>query len=275
MSNSLKVVFIGDIVGSSGRQAVKELLPSLKDEFKPDLVIANGENAAHGFGLTTSTAREIYEAGVDFITGGNHSFDKKEIVEAFDLFEGQMIRPANYPPESAGSGYALAKAKDGTKVGVINLMGRVYMDPLDCPFRAIDQIVSDLKNETKIMILDFHGEATSEKMAMGFHCDGKISAVVGTHTHVQTADECVLENGTGFITDLGMTGPHDSVIGMKKEVILYRFLEKRPARMEVANGPAVLQGVVMEFDKETGQCKNIDRIRRFQKGIAATKVHES
>lgn len=257
------ILFIGDIVGSSGRRALRNLLPSIKKKYDVDLSIANGENAAHGFGLTLSTAKEIYSAGVDLISGGNHSFDKKEVVEVFQEYPGRILRPSNYPPETEGGGSTIVKASNDQLVGVINLMGRVFMDPLDCPFHAFEREYEQLCEETKIILVDMHAEATSEKSAMGWHIDGRVSALVGTHTHVQTADERILPQGTGFLTDAGMTGPRDSVIGIKKEVIVKRFLSKRPIRMEVAEGPAMLHAVVFRIDSNTGKCSSVERVQEF------------
>lgn len=258
----LKLIFIGDIVGSSGRKALRTELPRLREEFQADLVIANGENAAHGFGLTNSTAREIFEAGVDFITGGNHTFDKKEVEESFERFSGKIIRPANYPPGTSGRGWGIVDSSKGERIAIINLMGRVFMDPLDCPFRLFNQEYERLRAEASIVIVDFHAEATSEKYAMAWHLDGRASACVGTHTHVQTADEHIFPQGLGYISDLGMTGASDSIIGMKKEKILYRFLTKKNVRMEVAEGPAMIQGAVLSFDTNSGKCLSIERIQR-------------
>ncbi|PIR22919.1 MAG: TIGR00282 family metallophosphoesterase [Deltaproteobacteria bacterium CG11_big_fil_rev_8_21_14_0_20_45_16] len=258
----MNIIFLGDIVGSSGRMAVRRYLPDIRREMEADLVIANGENAAHGFGLTTQTAREIFDAGVDFITGGNHTWDKKEVVDTFREFENKIIRPANYPDDNPGKGFAMIRTANDHHVGIINLMGRVFMDPLDCPFRCFDRHYEKLREQSNILFLDFHAEATSEKIAMAYHVDGRISAMVGTHTHVQTADERIFPKGTGYLTDAGMTGPLDSVIGMKKEMILQRFLEKRPIRIEVADGPAILQGVCFRIDSNSGKCESIRRIQK-------------
>lgn len=267
MSNkTVNIIFIGDIVGSSGRTALRQLLPDIRDEWDADIVIANGENAAHGFGLTPSTAKEIYDAGVDFITGGNHTWDKKEIVQALREFDGRMIRPSNYPPNSPGRGSGVVNARGGEKIGIINVMGRIFMDPLDCPFRAADRELERVSKEARIILVDIHAEATSEKAAMAAHLDGRVSAVVGSHTHVQTADERISQKGTGFLTDAGMTGPLQSIIGMKTEIILRRFLEKRPIRMEVADGPGTVQGVVFRIDRESAKCESISRIQRINHG---------
>lgn len=258
----LKILFLGDIVGQSGRQALSTHLPELKQNAGLDLVIANGENAAHGFGLTPSIANEIFSLGVDVITGGNHTWDKKEIHQAIQANPQKIIRPANYPSGTAGRGSTVVYGKSGHKIGVINLMGRVFMDPLDCPFRALESELESIRRETNIVLVDLHAEVTSEKAAMAWFADGRISALVGTHTHVQTADERIFPKGTGFLTDAGMNGPHDSIIGMKKEMIIERFLKKTPVRMEVAEGPAVFQGAIFTIDSDDGKCKTIERIRK-------------
>ncbi|TVQ81073.1 MAG: TIGR00282 family metallophosphoesterase [Bradymonadales bacterium] len=260
--SGLRIFFIGDIVGSAGRRAVAALVPQIRDEYQVGLTVANAENAAHGFGLTPSTAKEIFDSGVDAITGGNHIFDKKEVAEAFRAFEGKIVRPANYPPDSPGHGSTVVESSCGQAVGLINVMGRVFMDPLDCPFRAFERERAELSQKARVILLDIHAEATSEKAAMGYFVDGRVSACVGTHTHVQTSDERILPHGTGFLSDAGMTGPIDSIIGMQKEAILQRFLEKRPAKMQVAEGRSSLQGVIFEIDPDSGRCLSIQRIRR-------------
>lgn len=257
------LLYIGDIVGASGREAIARELPQIRRENIVDFVVMNAENAAHGFGLTPSIAQELFDLGADVLTGGNHTFDKKEVVEVFQKHAPKVLRPANYPDRTPGQGSSLLTAKDGTKVGIINVMGRVFMDPLDCPFRAFDKAWSALEPETRIILVDIHAEATSEKYAMGFYVDGKVSAVVGSHTHVQTADEQILPGGTGYISDTGMCGPIDSVIGMKKEIILQRFLEKRPVRMEVAEGRGMLQAILFKIDRRLGRCVGVQRIRRL------------
>lgn len=258
--SSFKILFIGDIVGSSGRKALSKHLGSIKRELGVNFCIANGENAAHGFGLTLSTANEIYSAGVDFITGGNHIWDKKEVVEVLQIYENKIIRPANYPAASPGKGSAIALVDD-LKIGVVNLMGRVFMDALDCPFHALDKELENL-GPVDFSLVDFHAETTSEKAAMGHYADGRVSAVVGTHTHVQTADERILPKATAFLTDAGMTGPYHSIIGMKTEIILRRFVEKRPHKMEVEEGLGIIQGVCFEFDRSSKSCLSIQRIQK-------------
>lgn len=257
-------IFIGDVVGSTGRKAIKKFLPELKKQYQADVVIANVENAAHGFGLTKKTAQEILDAGVDLMTGGNHIFDKKEVAEILEEHDDKFIRPANYPPDTPGVGSLEYRLSDEHSFGVINLMGRVFMDPLDCPFRAFDRERQNLSH-CKMIFVDLHAEATSEKAAMSRYIDGKASMLVGTHTHIQTADERVLPNGLGFLTDVGMTGPEDSIIGMKIDGIVDRFVSKRPVKMEVAEGPAVFQAVYFKLDPTTGRCREIERIRKLER----------
>ncbi len=254
----MRVLFIGDIVGKGGRRAIKEILPRIKEGV--DLCLGNGENAAGGIGLTPKIAEEILSFGIDILTTGNHIWDKKEIVEWVDR-DRRVLRPANYPLGVPGSGSVVFETQKGHKVGIINLAGRVFMSTLDCPFRTADREIEKLKERTKVTIVDMHAEATSEKMAMGWYLDGKVSAVVGTHTHVQTADERILPQGTAYITDVGMTGPLDSVIGVKTDLILRRFLMQMPIRFEVADSNIHLCAVILELDEATGQAKGIERIQ--------------
>jgi metallophosphoesterase (TIGR00282 family) len=256
----LQILFIGDIVGQPGRKAIAELLPYLQDQYRPDLVIANGENAAGGNGITGKIAEELYQAGIDFLTMGNHVWDRKEVLDFIDL-DDRLIRPANYPPGTPGRGYSVIKTREGDKVGIANLSGRVFLPPLDCPFRTIDDLLPELKQETSVIIVDVHAEATSEKVALGWYLDGRVSAVVGTHTHIQTADERILPQGTAYITDVGMTGPRDSVLGVKTEQVLSKFLNQRPVRFEVADGPVQLDAVLLELDGMIGCARAIKRIR--------------
>ncbi len=262
-----KIVFIGDIIGSPGREAVERLLPGLISRSQPHVVIANGENAAGGFGITPKIFDDLRDLKIDVVTTGNHIWDKKEIIEYLrnDEFlkkdEIRLIRPGNYPPESPGSGWAVFTTVAGVKVGIMNLSGRVFMDAIDCPFRAGDEIVKKIRRETPVIFLDMHAETTSEKAAMGWFMDGRVSAVVGTHTHVQTSDERVSLNGTAFITDAGMTGPADSVIGIKKEIIVETFVAKMPSRFEVATDGLELQGVFVAVNSLDGKAKKIERIR--------------
>jgi 2',3'-cyclic-nucleotide 2'-phosphodiesterase len=255
----MRIVFIADIIGQPGREAVAKILPELRQREQADLVIANGENAAGGLGLTPHIAQDLGKLGVDVITLGNHTWDKKEIMEIIE--DENIIRPANYPPGVPGRGAALVGTANNFRVGIINLVGRVFMHPNDCPFRTVDKIINEMKKETSLIIVDMHAEATSEKIAMGWYLDGKVSAVIGTHTHVQTADERILPEGTAYITDVGMTGPQDSVIGIKKEIILQRFLLGMPVRFEVASGDLIFNGVVLDIDEKTGQALAIKRIQ--------------
>jgi metallophosphoesterase (TIGR00282 family) len=260
MQNSLNVLFIGDVIGRTGRDAVKQLLPQIKQAKKLSLSIINGENAAAGVGLTPKTARELFSYGIDVITSGNHFWDKKDVAEIIDA-EKRLLRPANYPPGVPGHGSVIVKTSGGEKIGVINIAGRVFMPSIDCPFRKVESEVEDIRKETSLIIVDIHAEATSEKMAMGWFLDGKVSAVVGTHTHVQTTDETVLPGGTAYITDIGMTGSRNSVIGVKKELALHRFLYQLPTKFEVATGKAELCGVIIGIDPITGKANSIERIQ--------------
>lgn len=256
----MKIMFLGDIVGESGRQMVTRWVPVLRAKHQLDVVIANNENMAGGFGITAQTFQEMSQAGVDIQTGGNHTFDKKEGVPVLED-EPYCLRPANYPKGTPGQGSCLYTNSRGQKVGVINVMGRTFMDPLDCPFRAVDELIKPLLEKTKVILVDFHAEATSEKVAMGWHVDGRASISVGTHTHVQTGDERLMPGGTAFITDAGMTGPYDSVIGVRKEVILERFITKRGRKFETASGDPWLCGIIAEVDETTGRAQSIERVR--------------
>lgn len=255
----MKVLFIGDVIGRPGRQAVRHLLPELVDEHHIGFVIANGENSAAGFGVTESVGRELFDLGIDVLTGGNHLWDKKDSV-GYIAKEGRVLCPANYPEGAVGARSGIYAAKDGTKVGVFCLQGRVFMPALDCPFRSADKMVEKLGKETDAIIVDVHAEATSEKVALGWHLDGRVSAVIGTHTHVQTADERILPQGTAYITDAGMTGGFDGVIGMDKEAVLKRFLTGMPQKFETAEGDVRLNAVVVEIDERTGFTGKIERV---------------
>jgi len=257
----MRILFLGDIIGEPGRNAVKVLLPELRLEFKPDFVIANGENSAHGFGITPKILEDLLLSEIDVITSGNHIWDKKEVMQIIDS-EPRLLRPANYPPGVAGIGFRVYTAVNGLKVGVLNLEGRVYLSNIDCPFRAAKEAVNILKKETNIIVIDFHAEITSEKNALAYYLDGEVSAVFGTHTHVQTADERILAHGTAFITDAGMCGSVDSVIGMKKELALQRFLYDIPVRFEVATANVKVHGVFVEIDDASGKAVSITRISR-------------
>lgn len=257
----MKLLFIGDIVGRAGRKMLVDHLDRLIDKHFIDLVVANGENAAAGYGLTVPVLREIFDAGVDVVTTGNHIWDKKEIMPVLEK-ESRLLRPANYPAGLPGYGSGVYETAAGVKVGVLNLEGRVFMKNLDCPFRAADDLVAELQGETPIIFVDFHAEATSEKQALGYYLDGRVSAVVGTHTHVQTADERVLPEGTGYLTDVGMTGSQDAIIGNQKEPALQRFLTQLPVRLEVAKKNPFLCGVLLTINEKTGRCEAIERIQK-------------
>jgi 2',3'-cyclic-nucleotide 2'-phosphodiesterase len=259
----MRILFVGDIVGRSGRALVYERLPNLIRDWKLDLVVANGENAAGGFGITETIYRELIDVGIDAITLGNHAWDQKEALVFIERAP-RLIRPINYPPGTPGRGAALVDAKNGARVLIVNAMARVFMDPLDDPFAAIDRELAacPLGRGADAVVIDFHGEATSEKQAMGFFCDGRATLVVGTHTHVPTADLRILSGGTAYITDVGMTGDFDSIIGMAKEEPLQRFLRRiSSARFEPASGPATLCGLALETDSATGLASRIAAVR--------------
>lgn len=256
----MKVLYIGDIMGEPGRRAIARTLHKVVAQHAVDLVIGNGENVAGGFGITPELAHELYEMGLAVITTGNHAWDKKEIIE-FIRHEPRLLRPANYPDGVPGRGSIVVETPGGERLGVLQVMGRAYMPTLDCPFQVARREVARLKTETRAIIVDMHAEATSEKMAMGHFLDGEVAAVVGTHTHVQTADEQILPKGTAYITDIGMTGPIHSVIGIKKELAIEKFLTGMPRRFEVASGPAVLSAVLVELDGAVGKAISIQRFR--------------
>lgn len=256
----MKVLFIGDIVGGAGRKALREGIPKLVERLKIDFVIANVENAAGGFGITESVGEEIFSLGVDILTSGNHIWDKKEGV-AYIARENRLLRPANYPEDVPGYGSIVINTSAGEKIAVINVSGRVFMNQMDCPFKVSEREIPKIKEQTNIIIVDFHAEATSEKSAFGWFLDGEVSAVIGTHTHVQTADETILPNGTAFITDVGMTGPINSVIGIKKEQIIERFLTHLPVRFETAKGASILSAVVIDIDPKSGHATGIQRLQ--------------
>jgi len=255
----MKVLFLGDVVGAPGRRAVEELLPRLVTRHAIDLVLANGENAAGGIGITPAVADQLLNMGIDLLTSGNHIWKHKEIIPYLAETD-RLLRPANYPPDTPGQGFTVLETAAGERAAVLNLEGRVFMSPLECPFRTADQALASLPPEVKVILVDMHAEATSEKLAMGWYLDGRVSAVIGTHTHVQTADERILPAGTGYITDAGMTGPVDSVIGMKKEIILERFLSQLPQPFKVAGGNIQLQGLVLQIDPE-GRCLTLERLQ--------------
>src|SRR6188474_875291 len=255
----LRLLFIGDIVGRPGRELVRQGLAGLVEYHSADLVIANAENAAAGFGITREIGDQLLDWGVDVMTSGNHIWDKKEALDYIGA-ESRLLRPANYPAGAPGRGSYLARTRDGRSVGVVNVMGRVFMLNIDDPFAVVLREIEALKERTRIIFVDFHAEATSEKIAMGWHLDGKVTALVGTHTHVQTADERILPKGTAYLTDVGMTGPHDSVIGVEIEPALGRFLNGMPARFEPATANPRLHAVVVEADDKTGLATDIERL---------------
>lgn len=258
-TNIIKVLFIGDIVGKPGIEKVNREVPILKKEYNLDLVVANGENAADGIGITSKELSQL-QANIDIITSGNHIWDKKEIIEIIDK-EPYLLRPANYPEGTPGRSSAFFEVNYRHKVGIINLSGTVFMPVLASPFVIIQKLIEKLKEEGCLcIIIDFHAEATSEKLALAHFVDGKVSAVLGTHTHVQTADEKILTEGTAYITDVGMTGPKDSIIGVKKELVLKRFLTQMPVKLAVAEGNSMLNGVVLELDSKDGRALKISRI---------------
>jgi len=256
----MHILFVGDVHGKPGRRILRERLPRLRRRFDARIVIANGENAAGGAGISAEVAEELFAAGVDVITGGNHTWHHRDAYELLDA-EPRIVRPLNYPSGVPGRGSTVAAARDGTRVAVLNVQGRVFMpSPVDDPFRAARAEVDRLRAQTPVVVVDMHGEATSEKVALGWYLDGRASAVVGTHTHVQTADERVLPGGTAYITDVGMTGPRDGVLGMDRERIVERFLTSLPVRFEVAGGPAQLNAVALEIDEDSGRARGIVRI---------------
>ncbi len=256
----MKILYIGDIMGEPGRRAVGRMVPRVVSQRQVDVVIGNGENVAGGFGITPELAEELFEMGLSVITTGNHAWDKKEILDYFPR-EPRLLRPANYPVGVPGNGSYVVETPGGEKLGVLQLMGRAYMPTLDCPFQVAKREVARLKRETAAVLVDMHAEATSEKMAMGHYLDGDVIAVVGTHTHVQTADEQILPKGTAYLTDIGMTGPLHGVIGVKKELAIEKFLTGMPKRFEVASGPTVFCAVLIEVDAQLGKAIAIERIR--------------
>jgi len=256
----MNILFIGDIVGSPGREAVTKLLPGLKKEHRLDFVIANAENAAGGSGITERVADELFDAGVNALTSGDHIWKKREIFEIIGK-DNRILRPINFPSGAPGRGAGVFKASNDLKIGVMNVQGRVFMDSLECPFKTTQAEIEKLSQETKIIIVDIHAEATSEKVALGWYLDGKVSAVLGTHTHIQTADEKILPQGTAYITDVGMTGPYDSVIGRRVEDVLERFITHIPVKFEVAENNIQLHGAVVDIDETTGKARSIIRIQ--------------
>ena len=255
----IRLLFIGDIVGRPGREVVQRALPSIVEDHGIDLVVANVENAAAGFGITREVGETLLDCGIDVMTSGNHIWDRKE---AFDYIgtEPRLVRPANFPAGAPGKGSFVARAREGQNVAVINVMGRVFMHPIDDPFRTVLAEIEAVRARARVILVDFHAEATSEKQAMGWHLDGTVTAVIGTHTHVQAADERILPKGTAYLTDAGMTGPHDSIIGMDIEASLGRFRTAMPAKFETASGNPRLNAVIVEADETTGRATDIHRL---------------
>ncbi len=259
MPNKLRVLFVGDVVGRPGRKAVQRFLPELLSRYEPDFVLGNAENAAGGYGLTEKTAQELFDLGFDLLTSGNHIW-RREFLPYLARSE-RVLRPANYPAGAVGRGYALLRKGD-QRLGVINLEGRVFMRALDCPFRVGAALAEHLREETPCIVVDFHAEATSEKIALGWYLDGKVSALFGTHTHVQTADERILPGGTAYISDVGMTGIRDGVIGMRADQAIELFLTQVPRKLEVPNsGKVKLEAVYLELERDTGRALKLERIR--------------
>jgi metallophosphoesterase (TIGR00282 family) len=259
----LKILFLGDIVGKPGRTAVRHFVPILRERHGLDLCVGNSENSAGGAGITPDSADDLLDAGLDLLTGGNHTWSKREILPYLDREGSRQLRPANYPDGAPGRGHGVVTSKSGSKLGVVNLEGRLFMKPLDCPFRTAERLVSELRQKTPCILVDMHCEATSEKNAMGHFLDGRVSAVLGTHTHVQTADERVLPRGTAYQTDVGMCGPWDSVIGLRKEFAIERFLSARHTPFDLAPGETALQGAIVEIDDQTGRARSILRVREM------------
>jgi len=255
----MRILFIGDIISKPGRKVLKEHLPQIIEERGVDLCIGNVENSAGIFGITQKVVDEIKESGIDIMTSGNHIWDKREGVRLLDE-RNDILRPANYPPGAPGKGLLITEVK-GVEIAVLNLQGRTFMIPIDCPFRKADEILGGISSDVLIRVVDFHAEATSEKIAFGYYLDGRVSAVIGTHTHVQTADERILPGGTAYITDVGMTGPVDSVIGVKKEQILKRFLTGMPERMSVASGSRMINAVIVDVNEKSGKAEGIERLK--------------
>lgn len=256
----MRILFFGDIVGKPGRLILRKRLPSLREEHQADLVIANGENASGGIGLSGDTMRELFGAGIDILTSGNHIWKHKEMYNLLNN-EPRLIRPANYPHGAPGNGLVIHELPDGRKIAVMNLLGRTFMDDIDCPFSKADTLLAAIPDDVTVRIIDFHAEATSEKKALSFYVDGKVSAVIGTHTHVQTADAMILQKGTGYITDAGMCGVEESCLGMDPKVIIDRFMTGLPQRFKIAKGTAHINGLFMDVNEETGLCDDIRLIR--------------
>ena len=256
----MNILMIGDIVGRPGREIIKELLPEIREKYKIDFVLANGENVAGRTGITPRLTEELLSYGIDLITMGDHIWSKKEVLEIIDEEE-KILRPANYPPDTPGKGSVILRTSEGILVGAVNLLGRVFLSTLDCPFRVGMREVEKLREKTPLIIVDIHAEATSEKMALAWYLDGQVSAVIGTHTHVQTADERILPKGTAYLTDVGMVGSCDSVLGIEREPVIKRFLTQMPVPFETAKENLQLSAVLVKVDPESGKSENIERLQ--------------
>jgi metallophosphoesterase (TIGR00282 family) len=257
----MNVLFIGDVFGSPGRKIVQKELTCLKEEFSIDITIANGENVAHGKGITEKTASTLFDAGIDVFTSGNHLWDKRESLDYLKI-EKRIIKPLNTMAKTIGHDRFFKTAPNGEKLAIVCLIGQAFMPPIDSPLNTLEKILPEIKKETNNILVDFHAEATAEKRAMGYYFDGRISALIGTHTHIQTADEEILPNGSGYITDVGMTGPHDSVIGMKKDIILEKMTTGMPQKFDVADDGLQINAIFLKIDEKTGKTLEIKRIRR-------------
>lgn len=262
----MKILFIGDVIGRPGRTFLAQVLDNLKDEYRVDLTIVNGENVAGGVGITKKTMAKLFNYGADVITLGNHTFKYREMEQVIEG-EDRVLRPINYPPGVPGTGLASFFLKKKGPVAIISVMGRIFMNPIDCPFRAIDRVLDELESNVKVIVVDFHAEATSEKNAFALYVDGRVSAVIGTHTHIPTADERILPKGTAYITDVGMVGGLNSVIGSEPENVTYRFLTQLPRKFEPAQTEIVLNGVLIDVDETIGKARTIERIRKFSNEI--------
>ncbi|WP_059105237.1 TIGR00282 family metallophosphoesterase [Shouchella shacheensis] len=255
----MRLLFIGDVVGAPGRHMIETHLKSLKQRYKPSLTIINGENAAHGKGITKKIYKGFLDAGAQMVTLGNHAWDNRDVFTFIEEAK-WLVRPANFPEGTPGHGFNIMKVNE-LEIAVVNIIGRTFMSQVDCPFRKMDRILEVVQKRTPYIFVDFHAETTSEKQAMGWYLDGRVTAVVGTHTHVQTADERILPKGTGYLSDVGMTGPYDGILGMEREAVLHKFLTSLPVRFEVANGREQLNGVVIDVDRKTGRATRMERIQ--------------
>ena len=269
----IQVLLVGDVVGKPGRTILKNLLPRYIEENEIDFVIVNGENAAQGTGITENLFREVVNAGADVVTTGDHTWRRREILPVLER-DPRALRPLNFPPSAVGRGAGLFDTRKGVRIGVVTVLGRIFMDPVDCPFRSAEQAIRELRAQTPLCFLEIHAEATSEKQAIAWRFAGEVSCVFGTHTHIPTADERVLPQGTAFITDVGMTGPYDSVIGRRVEQILERFLSSLPMRSEVADGNVQLRALLVEVDPGTGKAASVTRVTKTLDDTAPHAKHD-